>query len=114
MSVRITDKTVADILRRIAALEKQLTPKQGKRRLTKAQVAMREGVATRTIDRRVAQRGFPPPDVVDGRCYWWEHDLEAHDAERIRMAEEVLPALKAERRKQIAAAREFHRQKPAG
>jgi hypothetical protein len=97
---------ISDLAKRVAALEKLVqTPRQTRRRLKKRQVAVREGVSTRTVDRRVAKRILPPPDdVVDGRCYWWEDTLDAFDAERLQQAKQITARTKAERRKRMEAA----------
>ena len=48
-------------------------------RLTKADVAKREGISTRTVDRRVNERKLPPPDdIINNRLYWWSDTLERH------------------------------------
>jgi hypothetical protein len=86
----MTDKILADILERLAALEAAVfmrTGSPGDRKRTKNQVAEREGCSPRTIDRKVAQKRFPAPDIVEnGRCKWWESTLERHDRERLREA----------------------------
>jgi predicted DNA-binding transcriptional regulator AlpA len=108
MSDRRKSEIITDILGRIAALEKLLdgTPKQPKRRLNKREVAEREGVGTRTIDRRVVEGSLPPPDIIDGRCYWWEHVLEAHDVARLRKAAPTVTKMRAASRARVAIARE--------
>jgi predicted DNA-binding transcriptional regulator AlpA len=95
----------ADILKRLAALEqKVLGSKSPDRRLPKREVAEREGVSPRTIDRYIADGGFPPPDMVRGRAYWWLSDLEAYDAQRLREAKQTSSRMKAERRARMEAA----------
>ena len=48
-------------------------------RLTKADVAKREGISTRTVDRRVDEGKLPPPDdIINNRLYWWSDTLERH------------------------------------
>jgi predicted DNA-binding transcriptional regulator AlpA len=52
------------------------------RRLTKREVALRFGVSTRTIDRRVRDGSLPAPETVNKHHYWWLSQLEEHDAAR--------------------------------
>jgi len=49
------------------------------RRLTKAQLAVRRGVSARTIDRDVKRGVLPPPEIENGRCYWWLSILQKHE-----------------------------------
>jgi hypothetical protein len=81
-----SDKIIGDLRARIDALEKMIGEKPLDRRLTKRQVAEREGVSARTVDRRTndPKSGFPQPIIDHGRCFWWLSELEAHDAERLR------------------------------
>lgn len=51
------------------------------RRLTKRAVAEREGCSPRTIDRRLKQGTLPPPDIINGRLYWWLSALQRHERE---------------------------------
>ena len=53
------------------ALHEPVVDPANDRRLTKRQVAEREACSTRTIDRRVADGSLSPPDIINGRCYWW-------------------------------------------
>jgi predicted DNA-binding transcriptional regulator AlpA len=78
---------LTDLTRRVAALEKIIqAPKQARRRLKKREVAEREGASMRTIDRRVARGSLPPPELIDGRHYWWSDVLDAHDASLLQKA----------------------------
>jgi predicted DNA-binding transcriptional regulator AlpA len=78
---------IADLARRVAALEKTVQmPRRARRRLNKRQVAEREGISTRTLDRHILYVGFPPPEMIRGRCYWWEDDLDAYDATLLQKA----------------------------
>jgi hypothetical protein len=52
------------------------------RRLTKRQLAQRQGKSTRTIDRDVERGVLPAPVVENGRCFWWISDLQRHELER--------------------------------
>lgn len=40
------------------------------RLLSKRQLAELEGVSTRTVDRRVADGVYTPPQIENGRCRW--------------------------------------------
>ena len=42
-------------------------------RLTKRQVAEIEGCSTRHIDRGVKRGIYAPPEIENGRCYWWSN-----------------------------------------
>jgi hypothetical protein len=55
---------------RLAALE-QKTFGHVRHRWSKRQVAEHEGVSTRTIDRGVARGIYSPPEIENGRLYWW-------------------------------------------
>ena len=58
------------------------------RRLTKREVAIREGKSERTIDRerKDPKSDFPTPDIINGRCFWWLSKLQAYDRKRARRA----------------------------
>ncbi len=92
----MSEKVVSDLLQRVAALEQKVLGVTPDRRLTKRQVAEREGVSPRTIDRHVAA-GFPAPEMIRGRCYWWLSTLEAHDAERLQQAKRITTKAARER-----------------
>jgi hypothetical protein len=60
---------------------------QDDRRLSAVQVAKRYGVTTRTITRWLddyPDLGFPKPEVVKHRRYWWLSMLEHWDRIRLR------------------------------
>jgi predicted DNA-binding transcriptional regulator AlpA len=80
----MSEKVVSDLLQRVAALEQKVLGGTPDRRLTKRQVAEREGVSPRTVDRHVAAGLFPAPEMICGRAYWWLSTLEAYDAERLQ------------------------------
>ena len=56
------------------------------RRLPAKAVARRYGVVVRTIDRWLdnPKLGFPKPEVVNNRRYWWLSKLRCWDRARIR------------------------------
>jgi hypothetical protein len=63
---------------RLDALETAVLGR-ARERLTKAEVAKREGISTRTVDRRVDEGKLPPPDdIINNRLYWWSDTLERH------------------------------------
>jgi|SRR5271166_1784692 len=80
----MSDKTITNLVKRIAALEEVVhgTAERLDRRLNIGQVAEREGVTTRTIARRLANpdSGFPKPERINQRYYWWLTALEQYDA----------------------------------
>ena len=45
--------------------------------MTKAELARIEGVSTRTIMRRVADGLLEPPEVINGRLYWWVNEASS-------------------------------------
>jgi len=101
----------ADLARlehRLGALEetvRERKPQEAKRRrLTKRQVAEREGVSPRTIERRVEDDMLPPPQIIAGRHYWWSDQLDEFDRQRVREARRR-PATHGARR---TAARDHH------
>ena len=71
------------ILQRLDALEAAVKGRASEhfdRKLFKAEVALREGVVARTIERNVGAGSFPPPDgVTNGHAWWWLATLERHD-----------------------------------
>jgi predicted DNA-binding transcriptional regulator AlpA len=99
-----SDIAIADILKRIVALEKKILNAAPDRRLNKRQVAVREGNSTRSIDRHVADGSFPAPEMIHGRAYWWLSTLEAHDAERLRAAKQMTAKTKRAASRPTAAA----------
>jgi len=74
---------IGQILQRLDALEAAVNGRASEhfdRKLFKAEVALREGVVARTIERNVAAGRFPPPDgVTNGHAWWWLATLERHD-----------------------------------
>jgi predicted DNA-binding transcriptional regulator AlpA len=76
-----TKLTFSTILDRLDTLESAVLGRI-RRRLSKPELARREGVSTRTIDRRVRDGLLPPPDVVARRLYWWLDEVERHQHER--------------------------------
>jgi predicted DNA-binding transcriptional regulator AlpA len=98
---------IADLLKRVAALEQKVLGVTPDRRLTKRQVAEREGVSPRTIDRHVAA-GFPAPEMICGRAYWWLSTLEAYDAERLQQAKRITANAARDRMAVARAARDRH------
>ena len=74
---------IGQILQRLEALEAAVNGRASEhfgRKLFKAEVALREGVVARTIERNVAAGRFPPPDgVTNGHAWWWLATLERHD-----------------------------------
>src|SRR5262249_28402493 len=91
MQVKILD----DILERLGALEAAVHGRNSTffdRKLSKNQVALREGRSARAVERDVDNGTFPPPDeIVNGRAYWWLSTLERHDRERIHSATRTPP-----------------------
>jgi hypothetical protein len=86
-----TDKLLAtNMSSRLAALEtivlghttEQPVDAAADRRLTKREVAIRRGKSTRTIDRDVKRGVLPPPEIENGRSYWWLTVLQRHERER--------------------------------
>jgi hypothetical protein len=99
------DALITDVLERLAALDRTAAAPT-RQRLNKQQTAKREGVGPRTIDRRTADpdSGFPKPEVVAGRCYWWSDQLDQYD-ELCRRKGAALADVKEGRRERIAKAR---------
>ena len=63
------------ILARLDALERRVLG-HVRRRVTKAEKARLEGVSTRTISRRVAVGLLEPPEIINGRWYFWVDEAE--------------------------------------
>lgn len=88
----MTNKIFDDILDRLGALEavvmgrKDAAPTDPRfdRRLTKRELAQRRGKSTRTVDRDVERGVLPPPEVENGRCYWWLSTLQRHERKRAK------------------------------
>jgi hypothetical protein len=54
-------------------------------RLSKQKLAKRWDTSDRSIDRRRKDdQKFPPPDVVNGRCYWWLSEIIKYERLRAR------------------------------
>jgi hypothetical protein len=96
----MTNKILSALNDRIAALEAivlgghrgNLAKAGTDRKVYKDQVAIREGVTTRSIERWVEDGDYPAPDdVVNGRWLWWLSTLQAHDRRRIKMARKATP-----------------------
>jgi hypothetical protein len=50
-----------------------------RRRLSKTEVALQEGITPRTVMRRVKDGTLPPSDnIINGRHFWWSDSLERH------------------------------------
>ena len=64
------------ILRRLDALERRVRG-HVRRRVTKAEKARLEGVSTRTISRRVAVGLLEPPEIINGRWYFWVDEADS-------------------------------------
>ena len=57
-----------------------LTTSTPQRCVPTREVCIRYGVTPRTVRRWGIQKVIPPPDfVINGRKYWWETMLEAHE-----------------------------------
>jgi hypothetical protein len=93
-------KVLTDIIDRLEALESVVFGRAGgargggDRRLTKPEVAVRNGVTKRTIDRWVKDGTLPPPDIINGRYFWWLSALQRHERKRLRegLATQRVPA----------------------
>lgn|SRR5262249_20096070 len=74
---------LGDVLRRLDALEAAVFGRASQffnRKLFKREVAQREGCHPRTIERKVVDGTYPPPDGVEnGYPWWWLSTLEAND-----------------------------------
>ena len=73
------------ILARLAALERRVLG-HSRRRVTKAEMARREGVSTRTIARRVAAGLLEPPEIINDRWYFWVDEAEQPERGTIEAA----------------------------
>jgi hypothetical protein len=93
----MTDKVLTDICDRLSTLEAIVLGRAGgvrgggDRRLSKREVAIREGKTTRTITRWVAMGIYPPPDNVNGRDVWWLSVVQRHDRKRLRESRAAPP-----------------------
>jgi hypothetical protein len=93
-------KVLTDVLARLEEIERVLFGRAGgargggDRRLTKPEVAVRNGVTSRTIDRWVEDGILPPPDIINGRLTWWLSALQRHERKRLResLATQRVPA----------------------
>jgi hypothetical protein len=57
-------------------------------RLSKKKLAIRWDTSDRSIDRRRKDDPtFPPPDIVNGRCYWWLSKIIKYERLRARTAD---------------------------
>jgi hypothetical protein len=82
--------SLADIFDRLDALEAAVMGRKNAvptaphfdRRLTKRELALRRGQSTRTVDRDVERGALPPPEVENGRCFWWLSVLQRHERNR--------------------------------
>src|SRR4249919_3590995 len=63
------------ILARLDALERRVLG-HVRRRVPKAEKARLEGVSTRTISRRVADGLLEPPEIINGRWYFWVDEAD--------------------------------------
>jgi hypothetical protein len=78
---------------RVTALEAKLatptdvpTPATD-RRLSKQKLAERWGTSDRFVDRRRKDDPeFPPPDIINKRCYWWLSKIIRYERRRARTA----------------------------
>jgi hypothetical protein len=64
---------IAAILARLDALERAIFGEPHER-LTKRQLAAREGVSPRTIERGVRAGIYRAPEIENRRLYWWSHN----------------------------------------
>jgi predicted DNA-binding transcriptional regulator AlpA len=94
-------KVLTDICDRLEVLEAAVfgrggggTRGSGDRRLTKPEVAVRNGVSGRTVDRWVTDGILPPPEIINGRWTWWLSALQRHERKRLRegLATQRVPA----------------------
>jgi hypothetical protein len=86
MSDKLLLSTICD---RLGVLEAAVLGRHSastRRRLSKRKLAEREDCSPRTIDRRVADGSLPPPDIINGRLFWWLDVLERHELERAALA----------------------------
>jgi hypothetical protein len=86
----MSDKILADIAERLGALEavvlghRTSAPAATDYRLTKRALAERRGKSTRSIDRDVKRGVVPPPEIENGRSYWWLSVLQRHERAHVR------------------------------
>jgi hypothetical protein len=81
------DKLTTSVLHRLATLEavvlgraaEQPADPTSDRRLTKREVALRRGKSMRGVERDVKRGLLPPPDIENGRWYWWLSVLQRHE-----------------------------------
>jgi hypothetical protein len=80
--------TIDSIFQRLERLEEALLGRKGAsrpvdtggdRRLTKRALALRRGKSERTIDRDVERGLLPPPEIEQGRCYWWLSAVQRYE-----------------------------------
>jgi hypothetical protein len=83
--------SIVQLAERVEALEAIIfhhrqRPALADRKLSKPDVALREGVSPRSVERRVQAKLLPPPDEIGpgGRWYWWLTTLKKHDRARRR------------------------------
>lgn len=85
-----------ELLARIAALEAIVgigrpdadeAPPAHDVRLSKSATAKRYAVSPKTIERMVSNPtlGFPHPDIINGRWWFWLSHLQAFDRQRARL-----------------------------
>jgi predicted DNA-binding transcriptional regulator AlpA len=81
----MSETALSEILIRLTAVEQRIGMADD-RRLPAAATAQRYEISTRTLDRWVANPalGFPQPEVINGRRYWWLSHLHRWDLTRIR------------------------------
>jgi hypothetical protein len=83
-----------ELAERVTAIEAKLakptdlpTPATDQR-LSKQKLAKRWDTSDRSIDRRRKDDPtFPPPDIVNGRCYWWLSKIIKYERLRARTAD---------------------------
>jgi hypothetical protein len=89
----LRDKILADLRARVATLEAVVLgsgvvrgrSSHADRRLSKTDLAIREGVSARTIERGVERGIYPPPDdVINGRPRWWLSTITRFEHDRAR------------------------------
>jgi len=94
---------LADLRERVRALEeaalgtaaRPAVAASNDRRLTARETALREGRSVRRLKEAVKDGKFPPPDIINGRWFWWLSVLERFDRERIRGVARTPPGSKA-------------------
>ena len=89
------DKLIEDLRERVAVLEGVVlggTILRGQsaadRKIWKSDLAIREGVSTRTVERGIKDGRYAQPDGVteDGKPWWWLSSVQRHDRQRVRGA----------------------------